>query len=289
MRLLGLKLAGVDGTDDIRKLDEVHRLGWGPAAVEVYQALPHIDGFILKNPGGVLSNEAMQLTQFAQAKRAGLNWITDNFVSVWKPVCDAYRAAGKDCIAYIGGNPETDNLWNHTPKGAQGQLFKDSFNELAFAGFSFALDDFHTLKGPNKAASLAMFHHLCGIQTLANIFRRDGSTQVPDPKMWVESYPDPIDDWANTERVGTMLSNFNASFKWQDSRLMDNLSDFHGEVVVLIDDDRDEQCEPRGWVDPRWILDDLRKCRGLGWSAAVPLDTGIAWDEMRAALSGVQS
>lgn len=272
-RLLALISAGTDGTDSERCLDEVRRLGWTPLVNRAMDVLPMVDGFILLNPGGVKHGEQMQLTQMAQAKRAGLDWISRDFVVKWQRVCDSYRNLGREPIAYVGSYKD-DLLVHSVQRDGQTALFHEAFDDIANAGFTFALDTFHKLTPDVRTAALSMLTRI--------------RTHSKHTKIYVEPHPCVIDGWANDYKVGAMLTNYNASFKWQSSRLTDNLPDFKGEVIVHISNDMDSDGQKRGWDNPQWILDDLRKCRELGWSAAVPaVGTNLKWEDMRAALNGV--
>lgn len=268
-RLLTLTLCGAGLDPDTRRTGDIRLRGWGFTAEKVSSAMADTDGFIIKNPGGTLPNEPMQLTQWAQAKRAGLHWLTDTFVREWSPVVKAYRDSGREPIVYLGSF-QGDKLWHSVPAGQRSQLFIESFGDFADSGFTFALDWFHNLdlRPEIKVEALA---------TLKRIRTYSRRTRI-----YVEPFPCPTDQWATDLSISTTISNANASFRWDQSYRNDVLPNYAGEVVVMLDDDLG-----RGWQNPAWIIEDLRKCAARGWSAAVPFDTGIEWKAMREALKGV--
>lgn len=272
-RLLSLTIVGGSGLDPYNRCTgDLSLRGWSNYADKIAATVGQTDGFILKNPFGTLPNEPMQMTQVVQAQRVGLNF-DSTFVRTWQPVCKAFRDLGKEPIVYLGGFAG-DRLWYATPAGQRANLFKDSFSLFVQAGFTFALDWFSNLDAnpDTKSDALDLLRRL---RTYSNRTR-----------IYVEPLPTPGDTWAMANGIGAMLSNYNAAFKWTESRLSDTLPMYAGDVVVHIDDDRDGSGVSRGWNDPRWIVSDLQKAAKLGWSAAVPIETGVPWEVMRDAMRG---
>ncbi len=58
--------------------------------------------FWLHNPFGTVPGEVMQFDQFLDAKEAGLNMLTDDFASAWRPVVDGRFGEPVELIAYMG-------------------------------------------------------------------------------------------------------------------------------------------------------------------------------------------
>lgn len=85
----------------------LEKTGWGGFVKQSVLPVLKRYGFkrvMLHNPFGTLTGEAMQFDQYLTAKAAGLNWLTDGFVTAWKPV----TASGVEVIGYIG-NPHLDS------------------------------------------------------------------------------------------------------------------------------------------------------------------------------------
>jgi hypothetical protein len=87
--------------------------GWTPWVAKAVTPLLS-EGYTrlqIHNPFGI--GDHMELDQYLLAKEEGLHWLTDDFVSAWKPV----TAKGVEVIAYIGmdqGEPQfgtTDAQW----------------------------------------------------------------------------------------------------------------------------------------------------------------------------------
>jgi hypothetical protein len=67
--------------------------------------------FWLHNPFGTVPGEDMQFDQFLDAKEAGLNMLTDDFASAWRPVVDGRFGEPVELIAYMGvANFKDDRL-----------------------------------------------------------------------------------------------------------------------------------------------------------------------------------
>lgn len=94
----------------------------------------------LHNPGGTLGTEVMQADQFIHARNAGLDWILDDFIEVWKPI----TASGIEVISYLGDIKDDNDF----KKRAAGTYSKDdwfrrieqSYNLPLNAGMSIGFD-----------------------------------------------------------------------------------------------------------------------------------------------------
>ena len=94
----------------------------------------------LHNPFGLLPGDAIFPTdQFLQAQAAGLHWLTDDFVSAWKPVTQS----GMEVIGYIG-SPDIDPTFQALAAAGNTDAWNARFNAsiapLLQAGMSIAFD-----------------------------------------------------------------------------------------------------------------------------------------------------
>lgn len=67
--------------------------------------------FWLHNPFGTLKDEVMQFDQYLDAREAGLDVLTEDFVQAWRPVVQGRFGEPVEVISYIGvADPDDDRL-----------------------------------------------------------------------------------------------------------------------------------------------------------------------------------
>lgn len=106
-KIINMFLIGGSGTDPKkRNIGDGWLLpkGWKYFVTKFVQPLlaRGVTRFELHNPGGTLLGEDMQADQFLIADKAGLKYLTADFVAAWAPI----TAKGIEVICYVG-NPKT--------------------------------------------------------------------------------------------------------------------------------------------------------------------------------------
>lgn len=93
----------------------------------------------LHNPFGCMPNISMESTQYIQARRAALYFLTEDFVSNWKPI----TSSGIEVIAYMG-TPALDPMMIDLRSKKMNALYlntlKNSYDTIIEAGCSVAFD-----------------------------------------------------------------------------------------------------------------------------------------------------
>lgn len=137
------------------------------------------DAIELHNPFGCLANEEMLATQFLDARRAGLDWLTEGFTEAWKPVVNA----GIEVIAYPGSLVLSEKLTRMAVTGgpAFNQEVMENFRPMCEAGCSIALDSQH--KMPPKHWAHDAFKRVITWSRIAN----------PKARGYVETFPHKTD------------------------------------------------------------------------------------------------
>lgn len=171
-----------DTSDAKRRVGwDIERIGWD-GFVHRHIARDLRDGFAaieLHNPFGTLANEEMLATQFLDAKRAGLDWLTDGFTEAWSPVVKA----GVEVISYPGSLILSDRLNQLAVSGGPrfNNEIMESFRPMCEAGCSLGIDSHH--KMPVKHWAHDAFKRVLTWSRIAN----------PKARGYVETYPHKTD------------------------------------------------------------------------------------------------
>lgn len=184
-RFIATYTIGNSDPDDSRRRVgwDLHRIGWG-GFVRKHVVADLADGFTafeLHNPFGVLAAEQMLATQYLDAKRAGLTWLTDGFTEAWSTVVQS----GVEVIAYPGSLRLSDklNAMAITGGAAFNNEVMENFRAMCEAGCSIGIDTQHLM--PAKHWAHDAFKRILTWSRMKN----------PKARGYVEPWPHKTDAW----------------------------------------------------------------------------------------------
>ncbi|MDX2146015.1 MAG: hypothetical protein SFZ23_00705 [Planctomycetota bacterium] len=213
---------------------------WAEPAIQL--GFPAIQ---LHNPGGTLAGEEMQPDQFVSAQEAGMDWITRDFVSAWKPI-----TARVQVIAYMGMLPGHERM----------EALLDRKDHV---GFLRTLTDAYQIPlEANMGIAFDALHDVNERDWPLQVYRLFTSMGVPT---WVETAPNVRDTVlydANFQIVNYVLERAQANKEpW-----LAPLDKLTGEKIVLLAE------PPKGqtWKDWRkWLGPYVARWLDEGWSVAL--------------------
>lgn len=222
------------------------------------------DGVVLKNPGGALLGEEMQLTQWTQAKMdPEMNWLTsDANVRAMQEFSTSMRMCDKEVISYLGCY-QGDKLLEGNNFVMKAEWFKESIYTFVVMGMSIGLDAMHNV--------MEKFGADVGAKAIKNAERVKAGMQYinPDATTYLENHPHKNDTFVNGHRYGAIVPNNNQACTdfaaASDPKTGWMKTDFKGEVIVFIEQ------PPEGftWDDQEdWMDLEIAKYLRMGWSVA---------------------
>lgn len=232
------------------------------------------DGACIKNIGGALLDEEMQLTQWSQAKAdPAMHWLTnDENVQALREFVAHMKQAGKETIVYVGGY-EGDKWLSVHNWVMSVPVFEESLGTFIRMGCSMGLDATHNLR--------ALPH---GAQAKQNAYRVQAMMSYINPEAvtYLETHPHESDDWVNGHNFGAIVHNLNTAC-WDYENALGTAEkpgwmkrDFKGEKIVFIEQPpKDSGLEWKTQAD--WLPRECAKYLKRGWSVAYnPIDSGVS-------------
>lgn len=231
---------------------ELKRLGWGGFVNSYVREAVDLGftSFGLHNPFGTRANENMLASQAIAARNAGMAWLTDGFVTAWKPL-----ASDHEVIAYMGSVKLDDSFKTAWERGVQewAGYVHDAFNLPIQAGMSIALDS-HVNIGTRSST--------CATARMVEQMAHQRHKPV---RMYFEPGPAPDDVWFKPGH-SVWVSNANSRFTLGDKWYMDPLPE-GTEIIVQIT----EPPYGESWdTFDKWIKPVVQGYFEQGFSVAVP-------------------
>lgn len=276
-RILLTRLVGhSDSLAENRRIGQgIKEHGWRPLVDRSSALLDHdtgFDGIVFKNPGGALLDEPMQLTQWTQAREAGLDWLFRDFDEVMTELATSMRARDYELMFYLGGYQEDRNV---LAGRFDAEMWKESIGTFVRLGASIGIDAMHNVKSFGASLSKGAVQNALRIAALMQYCNADA-------RCYVETYPHKSDDYLNGRSFGAIFTNVSSAGADFDSAWATWMKqDFRGnpaDVIVFIERppagaNADNQAE--------WMAGECRKFMDRGWSVAYnPAQPGMLPHEL---------